>query len=53
MKKQKVILLDQAQIGTILKSGGFAALDAVVGRGDKFLFAAQAFRPEVARWNNS
>ncbi|MBG6156709.1 hypothetical protein IWQ55_001159 [Labrenzia sp. EL_208] len=48
MKKQKVVLLDQAQIGTILKSGGFAALDAVVGRGDKFLLVEQAICPEVA-----
>ncbi|MBG6156711.1 hypothetical protein IWQ48_004178 [Labrenzia sp. EL_13] len=46
MKKKKVVLLDQAQIGRILKSGGFAALDAVIGRGDKFLFAAQAFQAD-------
>ena len=48
MKKQKVILLDQAQIGRILKSGGFAALDAVIGRGDKFLLVEQAICPDVA-----
>ncbi|MEP1572703.1 hypothetical protein [Roseibium album] len=48
MKKQKVILLDQAQFGRILKTGGFATLDAVVGRGDKFLLVEQAICPEVS-----
>ncbi|MBG6156707.1 hypothetical protein IWQ52_002876 [Labrenzia sp. EL_159] len=48
MKKQKLVLLDQVKIGTILKSGGFAALDAVIGRGDKFLLVEQAICPEVA-----
>lgn len=33
MSRKKVILLDQAQLGTILKYGGFAALDAIVSRG--------------------
>ncbi|MES0811344.1 hypothetical protein ABLO27_17795 [Roseibium sp. SCPC15] len=43
MSRKKVILLDQAQLGTILKYGGFAALDAIVARGDKFLYVHQSF----------
>jgi|GEM_PF-1973595 len=43
MTREKVVLLDQSQIGAILDHGGFAALDAIVGRGDRFLFVAQAF----------
>jgi len=44
--KKKVVLLDQAQIGLILKLGGVAALDAIAGRGDKFLFVRNAYRRE-------
>ncbi|MCV0425177.1 MAG: hypothetical protein K5905_06875, partial [Roseibium sp.] len=43
MSRKKVILLDQAQLGTILKFGGFKALDAIVARGDRFLYVHQSF----------
>ena len=33
MSRKKGVLLDQAQLGTILKYGGFKALDAIVAQG--------------------
>ncbi|MEM9632973.1 MAG: hypothetical protein AAGA50_16700 [Pseudomonadota bacterium] len=47
MRKEKVVLLDHARIGTILKHGGFSALDAIVSRGDKFLYVSQVHDKEL------
>ncbi|MES0880519.1 hypothetical protein [Roseibium sp. SCP14] len=47
MRKEKVVLLDHARVGTILKHGGFSALDAIVSRGDKFLYVPQARKKEL------
>ncbi|KZL23839.1 calcium-binding protein [Pseudovibrio sp. Ad37] len=47
MVKKKVILLDHSQIQTIMKNGGTKALDAIVSRGDKFLYVRGA-RKEIS-----
>jgi len=45
MTREKVVLLDQSQIGAILKHGGFAALDAIVGSRNPFLDKTQEEPP--------